>query len=1022
MGQSLSVRFLVIAATVGFLGYLAYRGPVELGIDLKGGTELVFQFNFEGVTARTETLKTAIGIIEQRVNGFGLKDIALQPLGDQGFAVQISATDKEKVEAIKEIITQLGKLEFRITVEPGSNDNYQYYWKLFQERLAKNIAQAQASQIKPDDLKPEDKTRYPEGLRWYPLSSDGRGEYLNSKDQRTPVDDAGHRQPWVLCKLDNFNVVGEDLENVRQGLDQGSSGSGFAVHFDVKKLAQSRMAALTEHEGDCMGILLNEEVNSAPVLRSTLSRNGQITGGFTEAKARQLAAVLQAGALQEKPTLVSERTIAPDLAGDARQRGVLSVALGFLVVLLVMVWLYYGAGLLANIALLLNLVILLGVLVWFGAVLTLPGLAGIVLTVGMSVDANILVYERMREERARGRTVAQAIGLGYERALVTIIDANLTTLITAYFLFQLGSGPVKGFGVTLAIGIIASMFTALYVTHTIFDLLLKKKKITELRMRAARPTPTTSWTGPVMRLAVTISAIAMVAGVIIWETAAEKVRYDLDFTQGSKLVMRFSSPQPMTEVRGKIEDAARDNTAYRDISLRATTEGVGQKVTADVSPAFELRSQTVATKDQIEELKAMLREAFRGKLLPGPFKSTIHPAEGGGLQGEIFFGSDRIKAELLEAAFRQFAEAEKKGLADAKVESLPAEPGAGAVFRVTSPSDSNAEALVLNVRTALEHFNLDKAIARSQEIATSDQSTPSQQEDAKRIKTVLETYKGAELTPASYRECDPFPLADLVNPSTAEEHRDAAVQAIAFSLLGIIAYVAFRFRSWSFGFAAVIALIHDVIITLGIATLANWLGLFEARLNLVTVAAYLTLIGYSINDTIVVFDRIRENKGASGRTRLAEIIDRSVNQTLARTIRTSLTVWVVVVILLVFNYGANSSLEGFAFVLTFGVIVGTYSSIFIASPTLLYLPWLWDRCGGSVRSLTRKAAPYLIATAALLIGASYFHSPEDFAHDWSVPVFDNLFLAFPVGALAFFLLNFVRFVRTERETAEVAQA
>ncbi|HEX5030765.1 MAG TPA: protein translocase subunit SecD [Candidatus Eisenbacteria bacterium] len=1021
MGQGLWVRFLVIGVTVGFLGYLAAKGvaenELELGIDLKGGTELVFQFNFDNVTARAETLTTAIGIIQQRIDGFGLKDISIQPIGDRGFAVQISATDKEKVDAVKEIITQLGKLEFRITVEPDSNDNYLYYWKLFQDRLAKNIPSPEASRISPADLKPEDHTRYPQGLRWYELSNDAKKEFPTT---RRPATESGP-QPWVLCKLDEFNVSGEDLDHVRHSLEDGGRGPNFSVHFEVRKLAQGRMSDLTANEGDFMAILLNEEVNSAPVLKSTLSRNGEISGSFSEEKAKQLAAVLQAGALQEKPALVSERTIAPDLAGTARDKGILSVALGFAVVLVVMVWYYYGAGLLANVALLLNLVLLVGVLVWFGAVLTLPGLAGIVLTVGMSVDANILVYERMREERERGRTVAQAIGLGYERALVTIIDSNLTTLITAYFLFQLGSGPVRGFGVTLAIGIVASMFTALYVTHAVFDLLLKKKRVTELRMRPTRPPPPIPWTGRAMRVAVISSAIAMVAGVLVWEGAPDKIRYDLDFTQGSKLIMRFASPQSMADVREALDDAAHANSIYREISLRATAEGVGQTVTADSSPAFELRSQLVADKDQIDEMKAMLRETFRGRLLPGPFKSTIRPAEGGGLTGEIYFASDRVRAELLEAAFRQFADAEQGALRGARVEALEPPPGAGSAFRVTFPSDHKVDALVLNARGALDRFDLEKAKQQAEATAASEQQTPAEQEAGKRIRAALETYRKEDLASGMFKECDPFPLADLVNPSTAEEHRDAAAKAMAFSLLGIIVYVAFRFRSWPMGFASVIALIHDVIVTLGVATLANWLGIIDARLNLVTVAAYLTLIGYSINDTIVIFDRIRENRGASGRTRLAEIIDRSINQTLSRTIRTSLTVFIVVVILLVFNYGANSSLEGFAFVLTFGVVTGTYSTIFIASPTLLYLPWLWERSGGSAKSLFRKSVPYIVAAAGVLIGGAYLHPAAGAgAHDWTVPVFNNLLLSVPVGVLAFFLWNFVVFVRMERADAEAA--
>jgi len=1016
MGQRLWVRFLIIGVTVVFLGVLAAKGiakkEIELGIDLKGGTELVFQFDFENVTARAETLQTAIGIIQQRIDGFGLKDIAIQPIGDRGFAVQISATDKEKVDAVKEIITQLGKLEFRITVEPDSNDNYLYYWKLFQDRLAKNIPGPEASVIKPQDLKPEDQTRYPQGLRWYELSPDAKREFPTT---RRPAPPGEGPQPYVLCKLDEYNISGENLDRVRYGLEDGGRGPNYSVHFEVRKLAQSNMANLTANEGDYMAILLNEEVNSAPVLRSTLSRNGEISGSFSEEKAKQLAAVLQAGALQEKPTLVSERTIAPDLAGTARDRGILSVVLGFAVVLIVMVWYYYGSGLLANLALLLNLVLLIGVLVWFGAVLTLPGLAGIVLTIGMSVDANILVYERMREERERGRTVAQAIGLGYERALVTIIDSNLTTLITAYFLFQLGSGPVRGFGVTLAIGIVASMFTALYVTHAVFDLLLKKKRVTELKMRPVRLPPPIPWTGRAMRVAVIGSAIAMVTGVLIWEGAPDKIRYDLDFTQGSKLIMRFATPQPMSGVRDALDGAARDNSIYREISIRATTEGVGKTVTADSSPAFELRSQLVANKDQIDAMKSMLREIFRGRLLPGPFKSTIAPADGGGLTGEMYFGSDRVKAELLEAAFRQFAANQQGTLGGARVEAIEAPPGAGSAFRMTFPSEQKADALVLNVRSAIEKFDIETAKQKAKEAAESENQTPAELEAAKRAQAVLDTYQKDDLTSGMFKECDPFPLADLVNPSTAEEHRDAAVKAIAFSLLGIIVYVAFRFRSWPMGFASVIALIHDVIVTLGITTAANWLGIVDARLNLVTVAAYLTLIGYSINDTIVIFDRIRENRGASGRTRLAEIIDRSINQTLSRTIRTSLTVFIVVLILLGFNYGANSSLEGFAFVLTLGVVTGTYSTIFIASPTLLYVPWLWERSGGSVKSLVRKSLPYIVVAAGLLIGAAYLHpTGGGVAHDWTVPVFNNLLLGIPVGVLAFFLWNFVVFVRTER--------
>jgi SecD/SecF fusion protein len=554
------------------------------------------------------------------------------------------------------------------------------------------------------------------------------------------------------------------------------------------------------------------------------------------------------------------------------------------------------------------------------------------------------------------------------------------------------------------------------VTHAIFDHLQRRKRITELRMRGTPEVPNIAWTGPMMRKAVIASALAIAGGVLVWEAAPETVRYDLDFTQGSKLVMRFSEPVPSSEVREKLEAAARANAAFADVAVRATAEGIGQQVRGDASAAFELRSQKIATREAIDGFKHVLQEAFPRRLLPGPFSGTLGPAPGGGVAGEIYFLSDRVRAGLVEAALRQFAEREQK-LEAAAVEELPIVPGAGAALRLTFPRDQNASAVVVNVGRALAAFDLAQAKQRLDEVSKSDQSTPAQQEDAKRILAQIEGYAETDITGALFEECDPFPLADLISPSTAQEHRDAAVKAIALSLLGIIAYVAFRFRSWVFGFAAVMALVHDVLVTLGFVAIVNWTGLFDARLNLVTVAAFLTLIGYSINDTIVVFDRIRENRGASGRARLAEVIDKSVNQTLSRTIRTSATTWIVVAILLVLNYGSNSALEGFAFILVFGVLIGTYSTVFIASPTLLYLPWLWEASGSTIKGIVRRSAPYMVVLAAVLIGYAYLQAPDEFRRDWSMPVFNNLFLALPAGALAFFLVNFVRFVRAERAPA-----
>ncbi|MHC4959644.1 MAG: protein translocase subunit SecD [Planctomycetota bacterium] len=1014
MSQNLGFRFFIIALVVGFLGFQAYQGAysepgLELGIDLQGGSEIEGKFDFSQVEEklRADLLNEAIGIIQQRIDAYGLKDIAIQPVGSDRFTVQIAATEKENVDSIKDLITVLGKLEFRITVEPDA-PNYDTYWKRFEESLKNNVPLETARVVKAEDRAQDDidNNRYPLGLRWYPLSDKGREQY--GLNRRPP-----NGEPWVLCEVDDYNVTGESLQNATYRLNTEGFGGDYNVVFDIKKLHHKNMSALTSRVGTFMAIALNNEVDSAPELQSVLTDSGRITGSFAEEEARGLAAVLKAGALQQKPDIIAERTVASDLAGSARNRGVYSIAIGFIAVLVLMIWLYVWSGFLANIALMLNMVLVVGVLYWFGAVLTLPGLAGLVLTVGMAVDANILIFERIKEEKSKGRTLAQAIATGYDRATVTIIDANLTTLITAYMLFQIGSGPVRGFGITLAIGIIASMFTAIYVTRSIFALLMKRGAITEARMRGTFSPPTIPWMSK-MRPAVTASAIAIIAGFVIFDVVPDKSKYDLDFTQGAKLIMSFNKTVQLDDVRDKLDGLGKSNPKFRNINARVSTGGIGAQVVATEGQGFELRTQEIGHKEDVEALVAALRESFKDSLVPGPFESTLATAGSNKSTGTIYFLKKIEKAwveQALEASGR---------FPGATVAVAKAVPGVESAFLVSLNEPAEGErksAIALNLRHALRRF--DAVDRRNQLLAdsTDDTVAAADKEKAAAAAAALESFPDP-LPPGFFDEADPFPLADRIDPSTAREHRDAAIQAIALSILGIIAYVAFRFRSWAFGFAAVVALIHDVLVVLGIVTLCNWLGLVDARLNLVTVAAYLTLIGYSINDSIVVFDRIRENRGSS-RARMHENIDRSLNQTLSRTLRTTGTTWVVVAILFAMNYNAGSTLEGFAFILVLGVLVGTYSSIFVASPTLLYLPWLWDKCGQSAKTLALKVLPWSVGAAVVLLGVDAA-SGRFGVDDPSRLIFNDVMLGIPLGLLAMFLLNFVRFARQEK-AAEAAR-
>jgi SecD/SecF fusion protein len=1015
MQQSLGFRFFVIVVVTGLLGWQAFEGvaqsKIQLGIDLQGGSELVFKFDFADLDARTrvETLKTAVGIIQQRVDRFGLKETVIQPIGDDRFSVQLSARDKRNVEPVKEIITVLGLLEFRILVT--DKDALDGYWKRFQAALAAGTRLDDARTIPPEQRLDADQAsgRYPQGLRWYRLSDEGIQRGQGRREE--------YRDNWALCRLDEQNLRGEHLRNITYGLDTSEGiAAGYSVNFEVEKLHQGAMATLTANRGDFMAIILNDRVDSAPVLQSTLSSNGRITGNFDEMHAKQLAAVLQAGALQQKPELVSESTIAPELAGGARNTGVWStiISLGF--VLLFMLWYYYLPGIVSNIALILNIVLLVGLLAAFGAVLTLPGIAGVVLTVGMAVDANILIYERWKEEKLKGKSLAQSLNAAYDRALVTIVDSNLTTLITAYFLFQMGSGPVRGFGITLTIGILVSMFTAIYVTRTVFLWALKRGWLVEGRMRPDRAMPQFDWMS-LRRPAGRTSIVLILVGISVFALAPDDRKYDIDFTQGSKLVLRFQKPLRTDEVRSRLAALAKSNPDYDGMLVRVSAEGLGARIGADEGERFELRSQRVGTRRQIDQLVADLRGAFPGDLVPGPFKSTLEPQPGGKVAGILHFTRAEVTDAFLREAFRQYS-SQSAVLEKAEIAAIPPPPGCGSAFRVLldAPSASPGE-IALHVRRSFDGYAHAEAILQAEKRSTDPERTMTEQEQAKEDLQALR--KLEPLPEGFFDETDPFPLADRVDPSTAREHRDTAVKAILLSLFGIIAYVAFRFRSWEMGLASVSALIHDVLVTLGVATIANWLGIVDARLNLVTVAAYLTLVGYSINDTIVIFDRIRENRGAS-RHRLTEIINRSCNQTLSRSIRTSLTVLIVVTILFAMNYGSGSALVGFAFIMMFGAIVGAYSTIYIASPLLLFLPWMWRQCGSTFKSFsTRVGIVAAAATVALLL---YDGLRGNLAGDASEEVFYDIVLGIPIALLGLSLFHFWRWLNIADPEKEIAAA
>jgi SecD/SecF fusion protein len=686
-------------------------------------------------------------------------------------------------------------------------------------------------------------------------------------------------------------------------------GPGYVVTFALRDARKSDFTAFTtKHVKRLMAIIIDRKLESAPVIQETLPGRGQISGGgmggFSREEAMTLVTVLRSGSLDVEIVLQEEFAIGPSLGEAAIRRGMLATGIGMGAVVLFMLFTYLFPGLVAIFALLMNLLMIMGALAFFKAQLSLPGIAGVILTVGMAVDANILVFERIREERRLGKTLIQAVKAGYDRAFVTIVDANVTTLFTAVVLYFFTTGQVRGFALTLVFGILASMFTALFVTKTIFAWMIDRGWVTEMRMPDIFGVPGLSYMK--IRLpTIAISLVLVAAGVLAFaETGREK--YDIEFLGGQRVVAQVKTPLNIADVKDRVF------RQYPDAQVISIKSDKAQQEALDLSlqsTSFQITIAAADTEEERAQVLAFLETEFAEDLEPVGVVPTSPQ--------DLAAGMPRT----FDLNLRTAEDVEKDALEADLLTVLASMEGAGAlepqVVSITRLTDliSTASIRVNAANDELFLETLDRALGEKGE---------------------LDLANDLELT-------SPLPMKSFVDPKTAQEHRDDAIKAVLISLVFQILYIYFRFHGASFGFAAVLALIHDVLITLGAIALVSYTGLVNVKINLPIIAAILTLIGYSMNDSIVVFDRIRENLGRARRN-LSEVIDLSVNQTMGRSLRTSITTFVVVLVLFIVNYGAASSvLEGFAFVLMIGVITGTYSSIFVASPMLLFLPWHYLR-------------------------------------------------------------------------------
>ncbi len=724
------------------------RASIRRGIDLAGGVEYLLELQENPDAETSEAKKSmnyqdqAIEILRNRLEKEKIFEAEISPVGKDLISLKAPITNKEERLRFKNIIERSAKLKFHLVAD---NNN-----ELVQEYLQDKKAGKQFVPPVGYELKVATEVENNKTIKNYYFIK-------------------------TIPEMGGKDIVSASPEIGQFGRRRISLGFNHKGAQDFSKVTHANV-------GKKLAVVLDGKLYCAPVIQTGIDQ-GQaiITGQFSRDEALNISNALMSGNLPVKIKVAAEFLTSPTLGSEAVRNGITAGLIGLGLVILFMVLYYLGAGLVANIALLANIVLVLGALAAFEATLTLPGIAGIILTIGMAVDANVLIFERIREELQNNKTIFNAVETGYSRAFTTILDSNLTTLFTALILMYVGSGPVKGFGVTLSIGIATSMFTALFLTRLVFDILLRFTKIQRLPMNSFFKRPNIDFLN--LRFLAGGLSCFLIAGAIVIACLRGGDIFGVDFSGGKRITMSYQKDVPVAQV----------------------VQAVEEKGYKDVKAVYKTSLASVADNEKIEIL-----------VPDNSVNSNIK--------------SSSSLADILNAKFP------------------------------------------------------DAKFSGAQE-------------------TVVGGLIGAEFT-------------------------KAAIWALILALIGIIIYITIRFE-FAYAMAAIVALVHDVVIATGIFLLVG-------ELSLPVVAALLTILGYSLNDTIVVFDRIREDLGLIKDRPYKQIINLSINQTLSRTILTSLTTMLV---LLVLFFMGGIAINDFVFVMLIGVVVGTYSSVFIASPIVA----VWHR-------------------------------------------------------------------------------
>ncbi|MFG0268151.1 MAG: protein translocase subunit SecD [Rhodopirellula sp. JB055] len=1009
--------FILLAITASAVT-LTNKFP-SLGIDLSGGTILVYELDPEKQAAVVEgggqriTSEDLVAPLTRRINPAGTQEIVIRPYGEQQIEIIIPQKDPDAVKRIKDLVEEAGQLRFAILANQFDH----------QTLINEAIEQAESTQpgVATKDMvgSPEDslygfwarigfEETETDGVRplLVPISgalarNPRTGAILNvppearagvetvsvAKWLQTQDFDAIEVLMVVNPKLD---ILGEDLAYAASTFDETGAP---AVAFTLTDMGSGRFRALTTNNAPDgsrtrqLGIVLDDELLSAPSIQEPMNKNGRITGNFTREQVDSLVQILKAGQLPATVTKqpIAENEVGATLGADTRTKGLYSIGISLGLVLVFILFYYRFAGMVACIALVMNMAMILATMVFISQPLTLPGLAGLVLTVGMSVDANVLIFERIREELNKGAKARMAIRNGFARATTTIIDTNLTTLITAIVLYAIGTDQIRGFALTMILGILYSMFTAIYVSRTIFDL-AERRGFLSLGMSDGVNSIRSAFAGGGQfdfinkgKVTLALSAILVVCGLAALFARGQSI-LDIDFAGGSSVQFRVDQPTEADEVRQIMNDAVASSGLE---SVQFTVNGVSMEGTED-GTVFKVDSSV----DRVDDLKKVIQEGFAASEsvglvtytvditpadLPGASQETAEPAAEATSSSDPPAPSETTTGQwqasdngvMLVVAQDDDAEsATEEATAEAPAEADADEPETksvqlpGLAFSTSDislgikggdgVSVKNEEGLIDSIMAAAEAVNVplqaEGIVVQPLGDDVDAWSPGSTLAFSKwRVQLPLGGDNAIKVMSELERQLDSDPVwisSSAVGARVAGDMISRAFGALFASLLCIIGYIWFRFQRVIYGVAAVVALLHDVAITLGAIAVSYWVAdalgfllIDPFKISLTVVAALLTIIGYSLNDTIVVFDRIRETKGKAPRL-TGEMINSSINQTLSRTLLTSITTLIVVVLLYAFG---GEGIHAFAFALVVGVVVGTYSSVFVASPVLLWL-------------------------------------------------------------------------------------